>query len=61
VGCPNGATFDVLTDGIGGTVGPEIAILNAVGYDIPEPGTLGMLGFGFTALFAFAWRRRLWN
>jgi Trypsin/PEP-CTERM motif len=26
--------------------------------EVPEPGTMGMLGFGFTALGAIAWRRR---
>jgi hypothetical protein len=61
-GCPNGTTFDILGDGPGGTVGPEVAILNAVGYDLstvtPEPGTLVTLGFGFTALGFIAWRRR---
>jgi hypothetical protein len=26
--------------------------------EVPEPGTMGMLGFGFTVLGAIAWRRR---
>jgi len=57
VGCPNGATFDILADGPGGTVGPEVAILNAVDYNlvVPEPGTLGL---PFTALIVLAHRRR---
>ena len=47
-GCPNGHTFDILSDGPGGTVGPEVSILNAVGFDLaaPEPGTLALFGLG---------------
>jgi hypothetical protein len=62
-GCPNGATFDILTDGPGDTAGPEVAILNAVGFNLdsastPEPGTLALLGIGFTALGFIGRRRR---
>lgn len=58
-GCPNGQTFDILSDGPGGTTGPEVAILNAVGYDLaaPEPGTLGMMGLALAGLLAC--RKRL--
>jgi PEP-CTERM motif len=67
--CPsdNPATnsFSILTDGPGGTVGPEVAILNAVGYDLktqtastPEPASMGLLGFGLMALGGLAYRRR---
>ncbi len=55
-GCPGeDAGLTILNDG-----GAEINLLNAVGYDIvtPEPGTLGLLGFGFAAL-AIAYRRRV--
>lgn len=55
-----GQSFDITTDSPAGTDGPEINILNAVGYNVivPEPGTMATLGFGFTALGALAWRRR---
>ena len=37
-GCPSGNdpnnSFDITTDGPGGTAGPEVAILNAVGYNL---------------------------
>jgi hypothetical protein len=53
-GCPNGTAFDITTDGPGGTPGPEVAILNAVGFNLqstsPEPGTLGLLGASLLAL-----------
>lgn len=53
-GCPDGAAFDITTDGPGGTPGPEVAMLNAVGFNLqnptPEPGTLGLLGISLIAL-----------
>ena len=57
-GCPNGQTFDILTDGPGGIVGPEVSILNAVGFDLaaPEPGTLALLGLGLAGFGLY--RRR---
>jgi hypothetical protein len=55
-GCSNNGVIDITTDnnGYGGT-GPEVAILNAVGFNLnststPEPGTLGLLGAGFVVL-----------
>jgi hypothetical protein len=65
--CPsdNPATnsYNILNDGPGGTVGPEVGILNAVGFNLntsttPEPGTMGLLGFGFVALGVAVYRRR---
>jgi hypothetical protein len=62
-GCLN-QSFDITNDGPGGTAGPEVAMLNAIGYDLvsstPEPGTLGLLGFGFTT-GAIVYRRRRGN
>ncbi len=64
---PASNSFSILTDGPGGTVGPEgkVAILNAVGYNLksqaattPEPASMGLLGFGLTALGGVAYRRR---
>jgi hypothetical protein len=58
-GCPTAtnvnAQFDITTDGPGGTRGPEIAMLNAVGFNLiqstaPEPGTLGLLGVSLAAI-----------
>jgi hypothetical protein len=58
-GCPTATNvntqFDITTDGPGGTAGPEIAMLNAVGYNLiqsptPEPGTLGLLGVSLAAI-----------
>jgi hypothetical protein len=58
--CPstNPATnsYSILNDGPGGSVGPEVAIENAVGYDLkttsatPEPGTMALFGAGLAAL-----------
>ena len=51
-----GGSFDITTDNNGTSgAGPEVAILNAVGFNlaqsaIPEPGTLGLLGASFLAL-----------
>lgn len=69
-GCPTNnpvtSQFDITTDGPGHTPGPEVAILNAVGYDLksastiaPEPGTMALLGLGLGALGFAAYRRRL--
>jgi PEP-CTERM motif len=64
MGCAgHDAGINITNDGPGGTDGPEITILNTVGYNltdptVPEPGTLGTFAFGFTALVAFAYRRR---
>jgi hypothetical protein len=57
-GCPTNTStntqFNITTDGPGGTAGPEIAMLNAVGYNLlsstPEPGTLGLLGASLMVL-----------
>lgn len=61
-GCP-GQSIDIANDYMGGP-GPEIQILNAVGYDLtptntatPEPGTVALLGGGLVA-YAFFLRRR---
>ena len=51
-GC-QGQSFDITTDNGTGGVGPEVAILNAVGYDLvlsPEPGTLGLFGASLLVL-----------
>lgn len=50
-----GGTLDINTDG-----GGEINILDAEGFNVnsPEPGTVGTLGLGFTALGICAYRRR---
>jgi MYXO-CTERM domain-containing protein len=53
----------LFNDGPGGTVGPEVAILNAVVYDLsttsarPEPGTMVLPGAGLAAI-GFHRRRR---
>jgi hypothetical protein len=54
-GCPNGQPFDITSDNNGTSgAGPEVAILNAVGYNLanptPEPSTLGLLGVSLAAL-----------
>ena len=58
-GC-TGLDLEITNDG-----NAEINILNAVGYELnstaaatPEPGTFAMLGFGFVAFGAIAYRRR---
>jgi PEP-CTERM motif len=59
VGCLN-QSFDITSDGPGGTAGPEIAALSAVGFDLatPEPGTMGLLGIGLAAVGIVIYRRR---
>lgn len=47
--------FNITTDGPGGIKGPEIAMLNAVGFNLassatPEPGTWGLIGLSLVAL-----------
>jgi hypothetical protein len=49
-----GANADLTNDG-----GSEIAVLNAVGFSAPEPGTMGLFGVGLGILaLTRAWRRR---
>ncbi len=58
-GCP-GQSVDITDDYLGGQ-GPEIPILNPVGYDLvatAEPGTRMMFGFGLTALGVMGYRHR---
>jgi hypothetical protein len=69
-GCPgHDAGLNITNDGPGGTDGPEITILNAVGYNltdpislndsaVPDPSTMAMLGFGLIYIGAFAYLRR---
>jgi PEP-CTERM motif len=60
---PTTNSYSILTDGPGGTVGPEVAIENAVGYDLktstatPEPATIVLFGAGLAAI-GFVRRRR---
>lgn len=57
-GCPTSTSqntqFNITTDGPGGTTGPEIAMLNAVGYNLasttPEPTTFGLIGASLIGL-----------
>jgi hypothetical protein len=61
VGCPGSGGLNVNNDGPGGTPGPEVSMLDAVGYNVaatPEPGTVGMLALGFAVLGMAARRRR---
>jgi hypothetical protein len=52
-------TLDISTDGPGGTPGPEVALLNAVGFNtVPEPGSMGLLGAGIAVLTIAGIRRR---
>jgi hypothetical protein len=60
------AGLNITNDGAGATPGPEINILDAVGYNLvgghqapvaPEPGTTEMFICGLTALGAFAYHR----
>jgi hypothetical protein len=51
-------TVDISTDGPGSTPGPEVALLNAVGFDVPEPGSMGLLGASLAVLTIAGIRRR---
>jgi hypothetical protein len=52
-------TVDISTDGAGGTPGPEVALLNTVGFNaVPEPGTIGLLGASLAILTVAGMRRR---
>lgn len=72
-GCPTGlvvqdatpcaghdAGLDITNDGPGGTAGPEVNILDAVGYNLatPEPGTWVTFAFGLAAFGVIGYRRR---
>jgi hypothetical protein len=61
-GCGNDVELDITNDGPGGTAGPEVTILDAIGYNltssassVPEPGTMGLFG---AALAVLALRKR---
>ena len=57
-GCP-GKSVDITSDYLGGS-GPEIQILNAVGYDTvitPEPGTMALCCVGLAGLGLYRRRR----
>jgi hypothetical protein len=58
-GC-QGGSLNITTDGPGGTPGPEVAMLNAVGYDLttPEPASLLLFTSGLLGLAARARRKR---
>jgi hypothetical protein len=51
--------LDITNDGPGGVTGPEINILDAVGYNLatPEPGTWATLALGLATLGGLAYRR----
>jgi len=58
-GCA-GYSKDITNDGPTGGPGPEIAILDAAGYNLaaPEPGTMALLALGFTIFGVASYRRK---
>lgn len=58
-GCLSSTGVDITNDNGSGGAGPEVAILNAVGYNTaPEPATFGLLGVSLVALAIVRQRRR---
>ena len=63
-GCPGGGAGLDITNDFGGGNGPEVAILNAVGFNLvttqttPEPATFAMFGVSLAMLAGFARSRR---
>ena len=58
-GCPGyGGGLDITNDGPGGTDGPEITILAAEGYNVPEPMSLALMLSGVIGLIGSRRRGR---